>query len=311
MLFIMNTKIFKVILILFVFLPIVITGCGKKYDVDMVVYKKEIEQWQQKRSENLQKDNGWLTLCGLYWLKEGENRMGADSSNEIIFPLERSPKYAGSIFLKNGELLLKSPKFAGIKVKDSIVVEIKITSDESGNAKPTVMELGSLTFFVIKRGEQLGVRVRDKENPARLNFKGLEYFPIDLKWRFEAKFEPYNPIKIIPIVNVLGQVSNDTCPGAIVFEMDGKLYSLDALKEDKELFIIFHDETAGKETYGMGRYLYTEMPDSNNNVVIDFNKAYNPPCAFTVFATCPIPPDQNYLNFRVEAGEKKYTGSEQ
>jgi uncharacterized protein (DUF1684 family) len=289
---------------------LILTGCSSKKEIDFASYKKEIEAWQQKRSENLQKETGWLTLCGLFWLKEGENKMGTDSSNEIIFPPGRSPKYAGSIFLKHGELLFKSAKNAGIKVMDSLVTEIKITSDENSKAKPTVMDLGSLTIFVIKRGEQLGVRVRDKLNPSRLNFKGLEYFPVDLKWRFDAKFEPYNPVKIIPIVNVLNQVSNDTCPGALVFEMDGKSYRLDALKEDNELFVIFHDETAGKETYGMGRFLYTAMADSNNNVVLDFNKAYNPPCAFTVFATCPTPPEQNYLPIRVEAGEKKYTGSE-
>jgi uncharacterized protein len=291
-------------------IQIIVSGCSKKTEINLVEYKKVVEQWQQKRSENLQKDNGWLTLCGLFWLVEGENKMGTDSSCTIIFPPDRSSKYAGSIFLEKGVLHLKVARGTEIKIKDSLVSRIKITSDQNGKTEPTLMNLGSLTFFIIQRGEMLGVRIRDKENPARLNFKGLEYFPVDLKWKFEAKYEPYNPVKIIPIVNVLNQVSNDTCPGAVVFEMDGRSYRLDALKEDKELFIIFHDETAGNETYGMGRFLYTDMPDSNNNVVLDFNKAYNPPCAFTVFATCPTPPEQNYLNFRLEAGEKKYVGSE-
>lgn len=306
----MNTKILKVILIVSVLLPIIITGCSKKHKVDIVVYKKEIEQWQAKRAEGLKKEGGWLSLAGLFWLKEGENKMGTDSSNIIIFPPERTPKYAGSIYLNNSELRLKVAKGVEIKVKDSLVSEMKLQSDQSGKAESTVMNLGSLTFYVIKRGEQFGVRVKDKDNPARLNFKGLEYFSIDPRWRIDAKFEPYNPPKIIPIVNVLNQVSNDTCPGAIAFEVEGKTYRLDALKEGTELFIIFHDETSGKETYGMGRYHYTDLPDSNNNVVIDFNKAYNPPCAFTVFATCPMPPEQNYLTLRIEAGEKKYAESE-
>jgi uncharacterized protein (DUF1684 family) len=305
----MNNKTLKNFSIIFIALQIVLTGCSLKKEIDFSMYKKEIEKWQQKRSENLKRDNSWLTLCGLFWLKDGENKMGADTTNEIIFPAERSPKYAGLIYLKNGELRLKVAKGVEIKVKDSLVLETKIQSDQSGKAEPTAMQLGSLTFFVIQRGEKLGVRIRDKENSARLNFKGLKYYAIDLKWRFEAKFEPYNPVKIIPIVNVLNQVSNDTCPGAVVFEIEGKTHRLDALKEDKELFVIFHDETAGKETYGMGRFLYTDMPDSNNNVVLDFNRAYNPPCAFTVFATCPTPPEQNYLPIRVEAGEKKYAGS--
>lgn len=305
----MNTKILKVFLIVSVLLPIVITGCNKKKDIDIAAYKKDIEQWQAKRAEGLKKEDGWLSLAGLFWLKEGENKMGTDSSNVIIFPPERTPKYAGSIYLNNSELRLKVAKGVEIKVKDSLVSEMKLQSDQSGKAESTVMNLGSLTFYVIKRGEQFGVRVKDKKNPARLNFKGLEYFPIDLKWRIDATFEQYNPPKIIPIVNVLGQVSNDTCPGAILFEVDGQTYRLDALREGKELFIIFNDETSSKETYGMGRYHYTNLPDSNNNVVIDFNKAYNPPCAFTVFATCPMPPEQNYLHLRIEAGEKKYTGS--
>ena len=305
----MTRKNFRIFSIIFIALQIVLTGCISKQEIDYSMYKKEIEQWQQKRSENLQRDNGWLTLCGLFWLNEGENKMGTDTTNEIIFPPERSSKYAGSIFLKNGELRLVSAKGTGIKVNDSLISEIKITTDENGKARPTFMDLGSLTFFVIQRGEKLGVRIRDKQNSARLNFKGLEYYPIDLKRRFEAKFEPYNPVKIIPIVNVLNQVSNDTCPGALVFKVEGKTHRLDALKEDKELFIIFHDETAGKETYGMGRFLYANLPDSNKIVVLDFNRAYNPPCAFTVFATCPTPPEQNYLPIRVEAGEKKYAGS--
>jgi uncharacterized protein (DUF1684 family) len=303
----MVSKIFKVILFVFVLFQIVIIGCSKKSNLDVAVYNKEIEQWQSKRAEGLKKENGWLTLCGLFWLREGENKMGTDSSNTIIFPPEKTPKYAGSIFLEKNELLLKSVKDVKITVKDSIVSEMKLLSDQSGKGEPTTMNLGSLTFYVIKRGEQLGVRIKDKENPACTNFKGLEYFPVNVKWRFEAKFEPYDPPKIIPIVNVLNQVSNDTCPGAIVFNIDGKTYRLDALMEGKEFFIIFHDETAGKETYGMGRFLAADLPDSINNVVLDFNKAYNPPCAFTVFATCPTPPKQNYLPFRVEAGEKKYT----
>ena len=305
----MPLKTTKIVLFLFILLQTFLSGCSKKNSFEIAAYNKEIEQWQTRRSEGLKKENGWLTLCGLFWLKEGENKMGTDSSNTIIFPAERSPKYAGSIFLEKNGLLLKSAKDVKITVKDSIVSDMKLLSDQSGKGEPTMMKLSSLTFYVIKRGEQLGVRIKDKENPARTNFKGLEFFPIETKWRFEAKFEPYNPPKIIPIVNVLNQVSNDTCPGAIVFNIDGKTYQLDALMEGKEFFIIFHDETAGKETYGMGRFLAADLPDSINKVILDFNKAYNPPCAFTVFATCPTPPKQNYLPFRIEAGEKKYAES--
>jgi uncharacterized protein (DUF1684 family) len=154
--------------------------------------------------------------------------------------------------------------------------------------------------------------VKDRLHPARSHFAGLQYFPIDLTKRFNAKFEPYNPPKIIPIANVLGMVDNMTSPGALVFEVDGKTYRLDPVLEkgSKQLFIIFADKTAGKETYGAGRYLYADPPDVNGRVIVDFNKAHNPSCAFTKYATCPLPPRQNRLPFRIEAGEKTYTGGE-
>ncbi len=306
----MNTKIFKRTLVGIILLQITISGCDKKNDINLNEYKKEIEQWREKRVERLLRDDGWLTLCGLFWLNEGENKFGTDSSNSIIFAPDKSPKYSGSIFLKKGELRLKTAKGVEIKIKDSLVTDAKLKSDENGKSQPTIMNLKTLIFYVIERDGRLGVRVKDKENPARMNFTGLEYFPINPKWRIDARFDTYAPPKVIPIVNVLGKVKNDTCTGAIVFKVDGELFRLDALREGKELFIIFHDETSGNETYGMGRFLYTDLPDSNNNVVIDFNKAYNPPCAFTEFAVCPTPPEQNYLKLRIEAGEKKYAGSE-
>jgi uncharacterized protein len=302
-------KVIRILFAAIIILLVLLTGCSQKKQIDVAAYNQGMQQWQAKRAEGLQKENGWLTLCGLFWLKEGENKFGTDSANAVIFPPDRSPKYAGSIFLEKGELRLKTAKDAGVKANDSLVTEMKIQSDRNGDSNPTMMTLGSLTFYVIERGEKLGIRLKDNQNPSRIHFKGLEYFPVDVKWRLEAKFEPYNPPKIVPITNVLNQVSNDTCNGAIAFDVDGKTYRLDALTEGKEFFIIFHDETAGKETYGMGRFLGADMPDSTNTVILDFNKAYNPPCAFTTFATCPMPPKQNYLPIRIEAGEKRYAGS--
>ena len=296
-------------LTVFISIIMLLNGCGKKPAIDAAIYQKEIYNWQIKRAEALKKDNGWLTLCGLFWLKQGENRFGTDSSNAIIFPPGKTQKIAGSIYLDHGTVMLESRPRTNIRHNDSLITRLFLQTDEEGKAKPSVLTIGSLNFFVIKRGEKLGVRVRDNKNPARMDFRGLDFFPTGTKWRIEAKFEPYNPPRIIPIVNVLSQTSNDTCPGAILFSIDSKTYRLDALTEGNEFFIIFHDETAGDETYGMGRFLSANLPDSANNVILDFNKAYNPPCAFTVFATCPMPPKQNFLDFRVEAGEKKYSGS--
>src|SRR3990172_9609375 len=178
----------------------VIEGCSKTLNkIDEAAYRKEIEEWRERRLTRLKSDTGWLTLCGLFWLKEGENKFGTDSSNAIIFSAGKSLKVAGSLWLEKGTVQLQSRPSAQIKHKDSLVTSLVLKSDEDGLADPTVLNLGTLSFYVIKRGDQLGVRVKDKENPARINFKGLEYFPTDLKWRFEARFEPYVPPKTLQI----------------------------------------------------------------------------------------------------------------
>lgn len=273
-------------------------------------YRKEIQKWRAERLNEINGDNGWTTLVGLFWLNEGQNKFGSDPSNDIVLPRSSSPMLAGSIQLNKEVVHLETSPDAGITSGDAPAGKMVLQSDALG--KPTVLKMGSLTFFVIKRGEKFGLRVKDKQHPARTSFTGLDYFPIDLKWRIEAKFVPYDPPKIVPIVNVLGMVENMTSPGALVFEVNGNTHRLDPLLEkgSKQLFIIFADKTTGKQTYGAGRYLYAESPGSNGKVVVDFNKAHNPPCAFTRFATCPLPPRQNRLAIRVEAGEKKYTGSE-
>jgi uncharacterized protein (DUF1684 family) len=181
-----------------------------------------------------------------------------------------------------------------------------MVSDADG--VPTVIEVGPLRFFVIRRGDQHGVRIRDRESEARKNFHGIDYYPIDPKWRVNAQFEPYSPTKKIPITNVVGMTEDMESPGALVFEVDGKTMRLDPVLEEgtDELFIIFGDTTNGRETYGGGRYLYAPKPGADQRTTVDFNKSYNPPCVFTDFATCPLPPSQNKLAVAVTAGEKKY-----
>ncbi len=275
---------------------------------DKPSYTKEIERWRSERLEEINGTDGWTALAGLFWLNEGQNKFGSDPSNDIVLPRNRASKFAGSLWLAKGAVRLEAKQKAGISNDAKAASSLVLQSDADG--KPTVLKLRSLTLFVIKRGDKLGLRVKDKQNPARSHFAGLDYFPIDLKWRLEAKFEAYNPPKIVPIVNVLGMVDNMTSPGALVFDVDGKTYRLDPVLEkgSTQLFIIFADSTAGKETYGAGRYLYVNPPGADGKVVVDFNKAHNPPCAFTKFATCPLPPVQNRLAVRIEAGERKYAG---
>ena len=275
--------------------------------IDASAYAKEIAQWQAQRLADLNSEDGWLTLVGLFWLKEGDNKIGSDKSNDIVLSPEKIGTQTGAFVLKNGIVQFETPPKSGFTVEGKPLTHLVLKSDEEGS--PTVLHLGSLTFQIIKRGEKLGVRVKDKQNPDRVNFQGTQFYPTDLKWRVDAQFVPYNPPKAVSITNVLGMESGETSPGAVVFEVEGKTYRLDAITEKGETkyFMIIADKTSGKETYPAGRYLYVDPPDASGRIVIDFNKAYSPPCAFTKFATCPLPPRQNRLPFAIEAGEK-YSG---
>jgi uncharacterized protein (DUF1684 family) len=277
---------------------------------DESLYRKEIEKWQGERLTALTKEDGWLTLVGLFWLNEGENKFGSGPANPIRLPKDRGPLVAGTLWLENGHVRMTAHPAVEI-TSGGIPVTSLTLKDDTEDGGPTVLRFGTLLLNVIKRGDRVGVRIKDTDSRTRREFKGLEYYPISPKWRVEARFEPYQPPKIIPITNVLGMTDDETSPGAIVFEVDGKTYRVDPIieKGETDLFVIIADDTTGKETYGAGRYLYVSPPDSSGKVVIDFNQAYSPPCAFTNFATCPLPPRQNHLPFRIEAGEKKYAGT--
>jgi uncharacterized protein (DUF1684 family) len=285
-------------------------ACNRStHKIDEASYRQEIEKWHAERAAELKSEDGWLTLAGLFWLKEGENKIGSDASNQIVLPQGKAPPIAGSLWLDKGSVRLESLPGSGITHEGQPAGSLALQTDADG--KPTTLNLGTLSFYVIKRGESLGVRVKDKENAARTNFLGLEYYPVNPVWRVEAKLQPYDPPKPVSITNVLGMVEDMTSPGALFFDVAGNSYRLDAVVENgsKELFIIFADQTSGRETYGAGRYLYANPPDAQGTVIVDFNKAYNPPCAFTNYATCPLPPPQNRLPLRIEAGEKSYAGS--
>lgn len=270
-------------------------------------YEQELEQWKTKRLASLKSNDGWLTLIGLFWLKEGENKFGSDPSNDIVLPEGKAPALAGTLRLAGGKVKLEAQPGAGITSEGHPVTTLDLQSDEDG--APTTLELGSVSFHVIRRGDRVGLRVKDRDNPARADFKGTQYYPADRKWLVSARFERYDPPKPMPIMNVLGMETEETSPGSLAFEVEGQTYKLIALREkgDEQLFIIFADQTSGHETYGAGRYLYADPPGADGRVKLDFNKAYSPPCAFTRYATCPLPPAQNRLPLRVEAGEK-YAG---
>jgi uncharacterized protein (DUF1684 family) len=273
---------------------------------DPAVYVKEVETWRRQRLASLKREDGWLTLVGLYWLKPGANRFGSDPGNPVILPEGKAPGVAGTL-VRDGDTVRLNVEPGLALTADGKPASPGMTVSADASGKPTILELGSLSFYVIKRGDRLGVRIKDKTSPMLTRFQGIDEYPIRPEWRIEARFEPYKDKKI-PIANIIGQVAEETSPGAVVFDREGKTYRVDALEgDDGGLFLVFGDQTNGSETYGAGRFLDTGAP-RDGKVVVDFNTAYNPPCAFTAFATCPLPPAQNKLALRVEAGEKKVDG---
>ena len=267
----------------------------------MILYENEIKEWKTDRIDRLKSKTGWVNLAGLYWLMEGKNSFGSDSSNNIVFP-SKAPAFCGSIFLENDSLYFKANTGTIIYSRGSNVSEMTLQSDASGNA--TILESGSLAWFIIKRDKKYGIRLRDYENPRLYLLDSIPSFPIRMKGRITADFIPFDDIRKIEVATVIGGVDSYDCPGKLIFKIGRKECILLPFREGKDFFIIFADKTNGKETYGNGRFLYAAGPDNNNKVVLDFNKAYNPPCAFSPFATCPMPPRENILDVEIEAGEK-------
>lgn len=290
---------------LLIFLVLLIISCSSNDEISFASkeYNNEINNWHTKRIENLKKANGWLNLVGLFWLEEGENSIGSAKENKIVFP-EKAPGKIGTIIKTDSLINFICEKGVEVINNNKAINKIELKHDLSGNA--TVLETGSLRWFIIKRGERYGIRLRDLDAELLKTFKGIERFPISEKWKIEAKFIPYESPRKIMIPTILGTIEENLSPGKLEFTIDNKNFTLYPTGSNERLFIVFADLTSGEETYGAGRFLYADGPDSNNIVMLDFNKAYNPPCAFTKFATCPLPPDGNKLRMRITAGEKNY-----
>jgi len=300
----------SLIVVLFCF--VMVTSCTKssetsKAALDVANYKIEIDEWRKNRVQELKAENGWLNLAGLYWLKEGINSFGSDEANDIRFPAGKIPGRAGYFLVNQGTVSITTTTNitqGGKKMDKGIIYSPDSTSN------PT-LEYGSLRWFVIQRDKSVGIRLRDLESDGIHKFKGIVSYPADPAWRIEARVEHYNEPKMIEVTNVVGQTMPQAVHGSLAFNVNGKDYQLDALDGGKdELFVIFADDTNEKETYPAGRYVYVKRPDSTGMTILDFNKAYNPPCAFTEFATCLLPPKQNVLTLSVMAGEKKYAGAD-
>ena len=252
---------------------------------DNHAYRAAIENWRQQKEVALKADGGWLTVTGLFWLNEGENRVA------------NAP---GVFELRGGKTVFRADRGASVTAAGKPVSTIEMDPRTS-------IDAGSLTLSVIERGGRYGVRVKDKQSKLRKDFRGQQWFPVREQFRIQAKFVTYPKPKPVAILNIIGNHLQLPSPGYAVFKIDGRETRLEPVLEegDKELFFIFRDQTAGKETYPAGRYLYTDLP-RGGKVEIDFNKAENPPCAWTPYATCPLPTPQNRLQLAITAGEQMY-----
>jgi uncharacterized protein len=265
---------------------------------------REIETWRRQRLARLVSDEGWLVVAGLFWLKDGPNRFGSDPGSDIVLPDHSAPSEAGVFYKEGQRVTVEVLPGVDVSTASGPVSRQELRSDVQG--PPDVLALGDLRLFLIDREERLGVRLRDLRSPRRTEFQGLEYFPISAAYRVTARFVPHPVPKTLELSKVGGSVARINSPGSLHFRLGDRDLSLDVLLETpdtKYLYIIFRDQTAGKESYGAGRFLYTGLP-REGEVLLDFNKAFTPPCGFSPYAVCPLPPPQNRLPVTIEAGEK-------
>ncbi|HET6912677.1 MAG TPA: DUF1684 domain-containing protein [Rhodanobacteraceae bacterium] len=268
-------------------------------------YQASVEHWRAQRIARLTAPDGWLSLTGLHWLEPGPNTLGSAADNTVV--LAKAPAHLGTIEWRADDTLALQLAPGSDALIDGESKSRAILRDDR-EPKPTCVSFGSANFVVIDRGGRKALRVRDSEAETRTRFAEIESFPVDASWRITADWIPFDPPRTLETANVIGQMERYPVPGKAVFEREGRRHELLPVIEvpgDTQLFLIFADGTSGRETYGAARFLYADPP-RDGRIVLDFNKAYNPPCAFTAFATCPLAPPENRLDLRVTAGEKKY-----
>ncbi len=267
-------------------------------------YQQEIADWHNARIERLKSPTGWLSLVGLFPIEDGTYTFGSADDNDLVFA-GKAPAHAGRLTVAGKAVQLEAADGVAMTHDGTPVTSIALASDADGN--PTEIKMGTYDFYVIDRPGSLYLRVKDSASEVRSSFKGIERYPVDKKWRIAAHFEPYDPPRRIKIPNVMGFEEETVCRGALVLTIDGKECRLEPDSEGNgEMFIVFGDATSGYETYGGGRMIYIPSPDENGNTFIDFNRAYNPPCVFTPYATCPLPRQENVLPVAIKAGEKNW-----
>lgn len=270
-------------------------------------YEEEIQEWNAERIETLKDPTGWLRLAGMYILEEGENTFGSGVNQDLQFPEGTIPEHAGTFILNDGNVYMKAANGVDFSIEEEIVREITIYN---GHDTPEI-QYETLEWHVIKRQDLIAIRLYNKENKKADQFEGFDRYPVDSEWHLKARFIPNPENATIPITNVLGQTDEVKNPGTLIFEKDEKTFTLNALDIDNDrLFLIVGDQTNVTETYQAGRFIYVDYPDEDGYTIIDFNKIYNPPCAYNLFTTCQLPPPSNRLELAITAGELRPTGWE-
>ncbi|MFQ5721247.1 MAG: DUF1684 domain-containing protein [Candidatus Aminicenantales bacterium] len=272
-------------------------------------FLKQEMAWREKRDQKMRSATSWLTIAGLFWLEEGENSFGTSPENRIKLPPGSAPAQAGKFMVNNSKVTVIAAPGIDLKINGQKIKKADLQADDSG--KPDIIELNDLRLWVIKRGQRLAIRLRDFNNPAYKEYTGLDFFPPSLKFKLEGNFVAYKVPKKIKVPTMVATEAEMISPGYVTFQLNGHKYRLQAFQANPantKLFFIFKDQTNGRETYEASRFMVSDL-SPEGKVDLNFNRAYNPPCAYTPYATCPLPPPQNYLPVRIEAGEKKYPGS--
>lgn len=291
-----SIRILSVILVL-------LQSCNTPVPVitDEAAYIESIEQWQHQRIERLKSKTGWLNLAGLFWLMEGENSFGSDASNDIIFP-EKADPFCGILTLNNGKVYLEVEDGVHITTTDTLVSRLSLNDDHTENT--TLLQQGDLAWYIINRGEKYGIRLRDYKHPRIAELDHIPSYPIQSNYVVEARLAPFDQPRSFTVATPIeGITETYQCPGELHFTINKEDLVLYPFESGDRYFLVIADETTGLDTYGAGRFMYSET-DSLGRIILDFNKAYNPPCAFSPFATCPMPPRDNFLPVAIEAGEK-------
>lgn len=263
--------------------------------------KKILKQRKEREDRFREEERGWLSLVGLYWLRDGENRIGSDASNDIVLP--SGPARVGSVQYNNGVATFHSQRGVPVQCNNKVVSLRRLNADIS--EEPDFLQIGDLTLLLLDRAGHHLIRVWDKNSKARKEFTGFNQYRVDPTYCIEINYVSYNEPKTLSIKDVIEIYHEVPYSGYVTFMLDGVKHKLEATAGEDYLFFSFKDTTSGDETYAGGRYLVTVLP-KNKKVTLDFNLAYNPPCAYTNFATCPLPPPENFLNIPVRAGEKAY-----